>query len=140
MRMDPRVLSRINNVVSILEQDYAKVLQEHLTDMAKHHSVRETAPASSRDAIHEIAHDIRCVAATFGRPLAGQIATRICTTLDRAPDGVPIIDEHLAALNHVASLTPEPEGAFAILVLKRLDELERDAPTPDQGTASSEEN
>lgn len=136
MRMDPRVLSRINDVVSVLENDYSRVLLDHLADMVEHHAAWQTSPTVSRGTIHEIAHDIRGVAATFGRPLAGQIATRICAVLDQTSDDVPVIDEHLDALNHVANLTPEPGGAFAKLVLKRLDELKNDALATDHDASN----
>ena len=127
MRMDPRVLSRINDVVSVLEQDYTQVLLGHLAEMIDLHAAWHAGSVCSRDPIHEIAHDIRGVAATFSRPLAGQIAARICATLDQSCAGPAAIDEHLDALDHVANLTSEPIGVFPKLVLTRLDELGTDA-------------
>ena len=129
MRMDPRVLSRINDVVSVLEKDYTQVLHNHVSDMVKHHAVWHAGPVCSREPIQEIAHDIRGVAATFGRPLAGQIANRICAKLNRSSNNAATIDEHLDALTQVANLTPEPDGDFAKLVLKRLDDLADDTPS-----------
>jgi HPt (histidine-containing phosphotransfer) domain-containing protein len=128
MRMDPRVLSRINDVVSILEQDYSNVLREQLAEIVGLYSTWQKDATASRDAIREIAHDIRGVAATFGRPLAGQIATRLCGVLNQSPDNASAIEEHLDALDHVANLTPEPDGVSAKLALKRLDELVIETP------------
>ncbi len=126
MRLDPRVLSRISNVVSVLEQDYAQVLRSHIADIEKAYVVWKSGTDDMRHTIYELAHDIRGVAGTFGRALSGQIATRICTAFDHSPNEIPAIEDHIDALNHVAFLSPEPEGAFAQLVLKRLDDLRSD--------------
>lgn len=123
LRMDPRILTRISNVVSVLEQDYTKVLQSHIADLERAYIDWKTGALDARTKIYEIAHDIRGVAGTFGRSLSGQIATRICACFDQTPDAIPQIEDHIDALNHVASLSPEPDGAFAQLVLKRLDHL-----------------
>lgn len=130
MRMDPRILTRISDVVSVLEQDYTKVLQSHISDMERAYIGWKSGTEDTRAKIYEIAHDIRGVAGTFGRPLSGQIATRICARFDHAPKVIPAIEDHIDALNHVANLSPEPEGAFADLVLKRLDELSDVRPDP----------
>lgn len=122
LRMDPRILTRINDVVSVLEQDYAEVLHARVADLEKAYVARNADTTDARSVIYEIAHDIRGVAGTFGRPLCGQIASRICARFDQSPSDIPAIDDHIEALNHVASLTPEPDGAFALLVLKRLDD------------------
>ncbi len=143
LRMDPRILTRISNVVSVLEQDYAEVLLSRVTDLEKVYIERNTGTPDVRGAIYEIVHDIRGVAGTFGRPLCGQIASRICTRFDQSPTEIPEIDDHIEALNHVASLTPEPGGAFARLVLKRLDDacpdpLRAARPTPDDSEEKGE--
>lgn len=122
LRMDPRILTRISDVVSILEQDYSKVLQAHVVDLEHAYIDWKTGTNEARHKVFEIAHDIRGVAGTFGRSLSGQIATKICERIDQTPDFLPAIREHIDALNHVANLSPEPDGVFAELVLKRLDE------------------
>ncbi len=122
LRMDPRILTRINDVVSVLEQDYTEVLLSHIAGLEKAYVDWKSGVTDARDAIYEIVHDIRGVAGTFGRPLCGQIASRICTRFDQSPADIPAITDHIDALNHVANITPEPDGAFAQLVLKRLDD------------------
>ncbi|WOF74833.1 hypothetical protein QMT40_002492 [Parvibaculaceae bacterium PLY_AMNH_Bact1] len=138
MRMDPRILTRISDVVSILEQDYTKVLLSHISDMEGAYIDWKSGTQDSRAKIYEIAHDIRGIAGTFGRSLSGQIASRICARFDQTADAIPSIEDHIEALNHVANLSPEPEGTFAQLVLKRLDELAGAPPTPADIAAADE--
>ncbi len=122
MRMDPRILNRISDVVSVLEHDYTQVLRKHISNLEQAYIDWKSGARNTREMIYEIAHDIRGVAGTFGRPLSGQIASRICAHFDQTPDEMPAIEGHIDALNHVANLTPEPDGAFAHLVLRRLDD------------------
>ncbi len=140
MRMDPRILTRISDVVSVLEQDYTKVLSSHITDMEQAYIDWKAGTRDARAKIYEIAHDIRGVAGTFGRSLSGQIATRICTRFDQTPGAIPAIEDHIEALNHVASLSPEPDGAFAQLVLKRLDEPSGLAPSQVDASAADKKS
>ncbi len=141
LRMDPRILTRISDVVSVLEQDYTEVLLSHVADLEKAYINRNSSAPAARTAIYEIAHDIRGVAGSFGRPLSGQIASRICTRFDQSPVDIPAIDDHIDALKHVSKLMPEPDGAFAQLVLKRLDDacpdpLRASRPTSDVPNSS----
>jgi len=138
MRMDPRILTRISDVVSVLEQDYTKVLLSHISDMERAYIDGKSGAEDTRAKIYDIAHDIRGVAGTFGRSLSGQIATRICARFDQTPGAIPAIEDHIEALNHVANLSPEPEGAFAELVLKRLDEPSDASQKPAQKSAADE--
>lgn len=138
MRMDPRILTRISDVVSVLEQDYTKVLLSHISDMERAYIDWKSGAEETRAKIYEIAHDIRGVAGTFSRSLSGQIATRICARFDQTPDAIPAIEDHIEALKHVANLSPEPEGAFAQLVLKRLDELSDTPLMPTDASATDE--
>ncbi|MCE7999561.1 MAG: hypothetical protein HEP70_11935 [Rhodobiaceae bacterium] len=134
LRMDPRILTRINDVVSVLQQDYTKVLLTHVADLERAYIDWKSGTQDTRAKIYDIAHDIRGVAGTFGRSLSGQIATRICALFDQTPHAIPAIDDHIDALNQVANLSPEPEGAFAQLVLNRLDGAadQLQMPAPDE--------
>ncbi|AWZ01613.1 hypothetical protein RHODOSMS8_02083 [Rhodobiaceae bacterium] len=138
MRMDPRILTRISDVVSVLEQDYTKVLQSHISDMERAYIDWKSGTEDTRAKIYDIAHDIRGVAGTFGRSLSGQIAARICAHFDQTPDAIPAIEDHIEALNHVVNLAPEPEGSFAELVLKRLDELSGTQQSPSDASKADE--
>lgn len=124
VRMDPRVLDRIHDVVSVLQRDYTDVLAgqvENLTEVCAT-LIDDTETATNK--IYAIAHEIRGIAGTFARPLAGQVAAHICEFLDDQ-SGVgshtpEMLQEKVDVLVQIAGLSPEPEGLFATVVLERL--------------------
>lgn len=124
MRLDPRVLSRIQNAVSTLEQDYGDVLVDQVSNIQQLADGIAAGSAGDLQALYELAHDIRGVAKTFSRPLAGAIADSLCSYVDMLPDqaapDTDIIREHVNALSQMARLTPEPNGSMADTILARV--------------------
>lgn len=131
LRMDPRVLSRIHDVVAVLQTDYSDVLREQIVDMGRIYADLKAGDRTAAGKLYAIAHEIRGIAGTFARPLAGKIADRICAHLDEETNGegcdLTGLYEHIDTLTQIARLTPEPDGIVAKVVLKRLNE---DAPLP----------
>jgi len=127
MRMDPRILDRIHDVVAVLQRDYTDVLAsqvENLTDACAT-LINDTETATKK--IYAIAHEIRGIAGTFARPLAGQVAAHICEFLDDQSSVIAstpeMLQEKVEVLVQIAGLSPEPEGLFATVVLERLKDI-----------------
>jgi len=127
MRMDPRILDRIHDVVAVLQRDYTDVLAgqvENLTDACAT-LINDTETATKK--IYAIAHEIRGIAGTFARPLAGQVAAHICEFLDDQSSVIAstpeMLQEKVEILVQIAGLSPEPEGLFATVVLERLKDI-----------------
>ena len=126
VRMDPRALDRMYEVVSVLQDDYTDILIKQAASLEQNClSMRDDAEISLHK-IYETAHEIRGIAGTFGRPLAGKVAAHICDYLDgkKATDtaNAPIIQDHVDTLVQIVAFTPEPEGIFASIMMKRLEE------------------
>ncbi len=126
IRMDPRALDRIHDVVSVLEKDYAEVLAGQVDDLKQASAKLESDPGIAQTIIYAIAHEIRGIAGTFSRPLSGQIAAHICEYLDDATKhnqvSAALLQNKVEVLVQVANLSPEPSGVFASVVLERLNE------------------
>jgi len=126
VRMDPRILDRMYEVVSVLQADYTEILIKQVAGLEQNCLSLSDSTTTAVGKIYETAHEIRGTAGTFGRPLAGKIAARICKYLDapKAENTIDrgIIQEHIDTLGQVASFTPEPEGIFASIIMKRLED------------------
>lgn len=128
LRMDPRIQSRIHDVVSVLQRDYVSVLAHQIKKLRHECQAWSDGDSTAEGQTYALAHEIRGIAGTFARPLAGEIASRICNlieTLDSDPcePVINIIREHIHALAHIVELTPEPQGMSATVLLNRLDEI-----------------
>lgn len=126
VRMDPRALDRMYEVVSVLQDDYTDILIKQTDSLEQNCLSLKDNTEIVLQRIYETAHEIRGIAGTFGRPLAGKIAAHICDYLDRPKtDDIAdprIIQEQVGTLVQIASFTPEPEGIFASIVMKRLED------------------
>jgi len=127
VRMDPRVLDRIHDVVAVLQRDYTDVLAGQIKNLTDACATLINDTESATKEIYAISHEIRGIAGTFARPLAGQVAAHICEFLDDQSGAVAstpeMLQEKVDVLVQIAGLSPEPEGLFATVVLERLKDM-----------------
>ncbi|MEQ9518108.1 MAG: hypothetical protein RLN89_01575 [Parvibaculum sp.] len=128
LRMDPRIQSRIHDVVSVLQRDYVGVLAHQINKLQKECQSWAEGDCAAEGQTYALAHEIRSIAGTFARPLASEIAARICSLIDTldidhcAPT-IAIVHEHIKVLMHIVELTPEPQGMSAKVIINRLEEI-----------------
>ncbi len=128
LRMDPRIQLRIHDVVNIVQRDYTSVLTRQIAKLRQETKAWADGDCAAEGQTYALAHDIREIAGTFARPLAGEIAARICNLIetvdeDNCAPTIAIIREFIAALSHIVELTPEPRGMSAAVLINRLDEI-----------------
>lgn len=93
-----------------------------------------------RDDLFHAAHDIKGEAATFGYPLAGDVANSLCRLIEhtRDPKRVPLdlIDQHVDAVRAIIRESARPDAeAIARRLISRLREVTEDflrAENPDR--------
>jgi chemotaxis protein histidine kinase CheA len=88
----------------------------------------ERAAQDTLFALYRSAHDLRGQAATFGFPLAGQIADGICTLIENSPAGAPapqmLIDRHVEAIRAIVRENArERDNMLGLALVQRLSEL-----------------
>ena len=113
MRLDPRILSRMEDSITRMKSDYGDALIAQvvkclgmLSDMMNDALVKSEGCA----AIYRLNHEIRGIAGTFDRPIASRISASLCTYMDgiKTPPNLHILQVHLEALQAASIETPEP--------------------------------
>ena len=126
VRLDPRVLEKMQSTIKSLESKYAEALSTQVTRL-----MDLTEPAANGDAraasdLYAIAHDIRGLAGTFGRPLIGRFANLLCTYIEGHDSIGPlensIIRFHVEAIRE-ALKNPDSDPSLASETLRALERL-----------------
>ena len=126
VRLDPRVLEKMQSTIKSLESKYADALADQITQL-----IELTEPASNGDAqaasrLYSIAHDIRGLAGTFGRPLIGRFANLLCSYIEGhdsiGPLESSIIRFHVEAIRE-ALRNPDSDPSLASETLRALERL-----------------
>ena len=135
MRLDPRVLTKLEAAITHLEQNYGGTLKKQITNMlltmnAVEEGREEFAVAMKK--VYHVAHEIRGVAGTFKRPISNRIAGNLCGYIDELGDTLAdktITRFHIEALLAASSVTPEPTDEVAMSTVETLERMTRTALT-----------
>lgn len=133
MRLDPRVLSKLETAIKHLEQNYGDTLKKQITSMLLLMNDVEDGQSDLKSAIEKIyqmAHEIRGVAGTFKRPVTNRIAGNLCSYIDELGDTLAdktITRFHIEALFAASSITPEPADEIAMSTAETLERMTRTA-------------
>lgn len=127
MRLDPRILRRMELAVETMSGAYAKTLKTEIRAMMNAHAEWEEGDSTKIHHVYAIAHEIRGLAGTFARPMTGRVANQLCLYLEalpeltRAEEGV--VRLHVDAMHAAATGAREPCTEVADATLAGLDRL-----------------
>jgi len=126
VRLDPRVLDKMQDTIRSLESKYAEALSAQVTRL-----IELSEPASNGDTraasdLYSIAHDVRGLAGTFGHPMVGRFANLLCTYIEGhdsiGPLQSSIIRFHVEAIRE-ALKNPDSDPNLASETLRALERL-----------------
>ncbi len=103
--LDPAALARAEAALAALAESYLAWADSDAARLAAGLERALCDPAGLRahlPFLFSVAHDIKGQAATFGYPLVGDIACRLCAVLQACPDPDPADADRIAA--HVGTL------------------------------------
>lgn len=128
VRLDPRVLEKMQDTIKGLESKYAEALSEQVTRLIELSDPAANGDAAAATALYTIAHDIRGLAGTFGRPMVGRFANLLCTYIEGhdkiGPLENSIIRFHVEAIRE-ALKNPDSDPNLASETLRALENLIR---------------
>jgi chemotaxis protein histidine kinase CheA len=143
--LDEAALARAEEALQGLQENFEVWMQQEVDVLvAAREALTEAAPSSRGiDPLYRASHDLRGQAATFGYPLAGEIASNLCNYLDAtaAPASVSmdLVDVHINAI--VAVLREgvrDSNNQLARAVLQELSEArKRFAPVVDEDSSQA---
>lgn len=127
--VDLAAIARAEKALSALAAEFTTWMRNEVKVLdAARDIVRERGfDPDTRAALFRAAHDIKGEAATFGYPLAAQIAGSLCRLLDGLPAAVAVppalVDQHVDAVRAIVRQDVKGEGdATAQLLARRLSE------------------
>lgn len=135
MRLDPRVLTKLETAITHLEKNYGDTLKKQIANMLVIMNAIEEGREEQRVAmekVYHMAHEIRGVAGTFKRPISNRIAGNLCSYIDELGDTIAdktIARFHIEALLAASSTTPEPADEIAMSTVETLERMTRTALT-----------
>jgi hypothetical protein len=96
---------RAEHALGLLSHEFDRWMDAEIDVLeAARVAVAESRDAGSLADVYRAAHDLRGQAATFGFPLAGEIADGLCDLMDRLGDRPPsqsLIDRHVEAIRAI---------------------------------------
>lgn len=117
--IDPAVLARAEAALARLQDDYPNWIN---ADLARARALTITADDDSRARLYTIIHDIKGQAGTFGYPLVGELASRLCRQLQDGPPDPKRICAMLDAMTAIIDQRlSENGGAVGQRILSGLD-------------------
>ena len=127
MRLDPRVLQRMERAIEKMADSYEKSLKTEIRQMLLSHDEWQAGKQEAIHAIYALAHDIRGLAGTFSRPVTGRISNALCQYLEAMPhldaaDGA-VVRLHVDAMFAAAMDAQEPSEEVAKATLAGLERL-----------------
>lgn len=127
MRLDPRVLKRMENAIENMSGTYAKTLKTEIRAMMNAHADWEDGESARLAEVYAIAHEIRGLAGTFARPVTGRMANQLCLYLEALPDlsraEEGVVRLHVDAMHAAAMGSNEPQPDVAAATLAGLERL-----------------
>lgn len=103
-RSDADAIARAEHALEMLSVEFDTWLEDELETLERRRvALSEARDAATSDALYRSAHDLRGQAATFGYPLAGEIADGLCTLIEE-DDGLPPqphVDMHVEAIRAI---------------------------------------
>ncbi|MET0312771.1 MAG: Hpt domain-containing protein [Hansschlegelia sp.] len=102
---DNGAVMRAEHALQLLSEEFDSwmAIEIERLEAARAALAADAAP-NALDALYRAAHDLRGQAATFGFPLAGEIADGLCTLIERMGGRRPpqgIIDKHVASIRAI---------------------------------------
>ena len=126
VRLDPRVLEKMQSTIKNLESKYAEALSTQVTRLMELSEPATNGDTRAASDLYSIAHDIRGLAGTFGRPLIGRFANLLCTYIEGHDSIGPlensIIRFHVEAIRE-ALKNPDSDPSLASETLRALERL-----------------
>ncbi|GGE47709.1 hypothetical protein GCM10007276_26190 [Agaricicola taiwanensis] len=139
--LDEAALERAEQALQALEGNFGAWMQHEVDALVTEREALRLPVASARafDPFYRASHDLRGQAATFGYPVAGEIADNLCNYMDAVslPDGISMefVDAHINAI--VAVLREDVRDSSNPIARALLWELgearKRFAPSPADG-------
>ena len=106
VKLDPEKLKKAQAVVAALAQDYRPRLLEESRQIAARWKETQGA-ADALNELHRLAHDIKGQGATFGYPLATEVAAALCklftSDVFKHPKACEVVEAHIQALVAIAN-------------------------------------
>lgn len=139
-RVDPKSarevdpVSRAEHALGLLSNEFDRWMnaETDALEAAREAASRSPTPGALAD-LYRVAHDMRGQAATFGFPLAGEIADGLCSLMERLGDRRPpqdLVDRHVEAIRAIVREgARDREHPLGAALARRLADL-RDAVAP----------
>lgn len=103
-RSEAEAILRAENALEMLSSEFDSWMEEELTRLERlRGEFSENLEPSVREALYRSAHDLRGQSATFGFPLAGEIADGLCQLLEDGEPAPPqaVVDRHVEAIRAI---------------------------------------
>lgn len=125
MRLDPRVLDKMQTTIRKLESKYGETLSAQVSMLQLLVEPAAKGDTEARGRLYALAHDMRGLAGTFGFPVAGRFANSLCIYLEKCleedwRDG-SVIRLHIDAIREAV----DNPGTDPALTMETLNALER---------------
>jgi HPt (histidine-containing phosphotransfer) domain-containing protein len=113
---DDDPIARAEKALEELSGEFSGWMDAECTrlDAARHGLRGEGFNANTRDALFHAAHDIKGEAATFGFPMAAEVADSLCRLIEHTPDmkriPLALVDQHVDAVRAITRERNQPKA------------------------------
>jgi hypothetical protein len=128
IRLDPRVLDKMQNTIRTLAAAYTETLGTQIASLLPLIEPGSADAGDARSRLYAVAHDIRGLAGTFGMPIVGSFAQSLCNYMEKRTDlDSTIVRFHVEAMRDAVT-DPAPDANLAGETLRSLERLIEAAP------------
>ena len=121
---DEDAIARADAILKDLAENFREWLRDDIERLHEAHAAlqKSDGSATTRAALHQVAHDLKGEAATLGLPLLGRVAGSLCVLVGEKTTSAPaLLADHIALIDTLFENGPESEAAN----LGKADALER---------------
>ncbi|MBX3505166.1 MAG: hypothetical protein KF895_06765 [Parvibaculum sp.] len=126
MRLDPRVLDKMQTTIRKLETKYAEALSAQVSMVQLLIEPAAKGDMEARERLYSLMHDMRGLAGTFGFPVVGRFANSLCLYIEKARENdwrdASVIRFHVDAIREAVD-NPGTDPAITTETLAALERL-----------------
>jgi chemotaxis protein histidine kinase CheA len=133
-KSEAEAITRAEHALELLSVEFDSWMHDEIETLEAARQAASEGDVTTLDALYRSSHDIRGQAATFGFPLAGEIADGLCTLLERMGHRSPpqaLVDRHVEAIRAIVRENVRSrDHALGVAIVQRLAELRNQIAPP----------